>query len=80
MKFMDLLKKKNLMNYLHINLILLILHLKSSDHYVRSYYKTYKLPIIITNCSNNYGPYQHKEKFIPTIIKSLLDRKNTSIW
>ena len=47
----------------------------SSDHYVRSYYKTYKLPIIITNCSNNYGPYQHKEKFIPTIIKSLLERK-----
>ena len=36
----------------------------SSDHFVRSYYKTYGLDSVITNCSNNYGPHQHKEKFI----------------
>lgn len=40
----------------------------ASDHLVRSYYHTYKLPITLSNCSNNYGPYQHAEKFIPTII------------
>jgi len=40
----------------------------ASDHFVRAFYKTYDVPAIITNCSNNYGPGQHKEKFIPTII------------
>ena len=40
----------------------------SSDQLVRSYHHTYQLPTTITNCSNNYGPYQHSEKFIPTII------------
>ena len=40
----------------------------SSDHFVRAYYKTYGLDSVITNCSNNYGPHQHEEKFIPTII------------
>ena len=44
----------------------------SSDHFVRAYFETHNLPIIITNCTNNYGKYQHKEKFIPTIIKSLI--------
>ena len=44
----------------------------SSDHFVRAYFETYNLPVIITNCTNNYGKYQHKEKFIPTIIKSLI--------
>ena len=39
-----------------------------SDHLVRSWWKTYKLPIVITNCSNNYGPYQFPEKLIPLII------------
>jgi dTDP-glucose 4,6-dehydratase len=43
-----------------------------SDHLVRSYWHTYRLPITISNCSNNYGPYQHKEKLIPTIIRSCL--------
>ncbi len=42
----------------------------SSDHMVRAYQHTYGLPTTITNCSNNYGPYQHEEKFIPTIIRS----------
>ncbi len=41
----------------------------SSDHLVRAWHKTYSLPVIITNCSNNYGPNQHHEKLIPTIIK-----------
>ena len=40
----------------------------SSDHIVRSYGETYDMPYVITNCSNNYGPYQHPEKLIPKII------------
>ncbi len=44
----------------------------SSDFLVRSYYHTYGLPVITTNCSNNYGPYQHREKLIPTIIRKAL--------
>ena len=43
-----------------------------SDHLVRAYHHTYGLPVTITNCSNNYGPYQHAEKFIPTVIRSAL--------
>ena len=41
----------------------------SADHFMRAYGKTYDLPFIISNCSNNYGPYQHVEKFIPMVIK-----------
>ena len=44
----------------------------SSDHLVYSYYRTYKLPFIITNCSNNYGPKQHPEKLIPKLIYNIL--------
>lgn len=44
----------------------------SSDLWVRSYIKTYGLNAVITNCSNNYGPYQHSEKLIPTVIHSAL--------
>ena len=40
----------------------------SSDHLVYSYIRTYKIPAIITNCSNNYGPRQHPEKLIPKLI------------
>lgn len=43
----------------------------SSDHFVMAYHNTYGLPVLITNCSNNYGPRQHSEKFIPTIISKL---------
>jgi len=43
-----------------------------SDHLVRAYYHTYGLPVTTTNCSNNYGPYQHSEKLIPTIIRNCL--------
>lgn len=45
-----------------------------SDHLVRAYYHTYQLPMTISNCSNNYGPYQHPEKLIPTVIRSLIKR------
>ncbi len=41
-----------------------------SDHLVRAYFATYHLPITITNCSNNFGPYQHSEKLIPTVIRA----------
>ena len=47
-----------------------------SDHLVRAWGNTYKLPYVITNCSNNYGPYQHREKLIPnTIFKALNNQK-----
>ncbi|MFQ5345844.1 MAG: dTDP-glucose 4,6-dehydratase [Mariprofundus sp.] len=44
-----------------------------SDHLVRAYFHTYGLPVTTTNCSNNYGPYQHGEKLIPTIIRNCLN-------
>ena len=52
----------------------------SSDHFVRSYHKTYGLPIIISNCSNNYGPNQHVEKLIPNIINSLIKQTKIPIY
>ena len=52
----------------------------SSDHLVSSYYKTYKLPVIITNCSNNYGPKQHPEKLIPKLIYNILNNKPLPIY
>jgi dTDP-glucose 4,6-dehydratase len=51
-----------------------------SDHLVRAYHHTYGLPVTITNCSNNYGPYQHPEKFIPTVIRSALAEKPIPIY
>lgn len=52
----------------------------SSDHLVRSFYKTFGLPITISNCSNNYGPYQHPEKMIPRSITSLLSGGKIKIY
>lgn len=52
----------------------------SSDHLVYSYYHTYGFPVIITHCSNNYGPYQHQEKFIPTIINNCLNWQPIPIY
>ncbi|PCJ20638.1 MAG: dTDP-glucose 4,6-dehydratase [Candidatus Cloacimonadota bacterium] len=52
----------------------------SGDMIVRSYYHTYGLNTIITNCSNNYGPKQHYEKLIPTIIKKAIKRENIPIY
>jgi dTDP-glucose 4,6-dehydratase len=51
-----------------------------SDHLVMAYFHTYQLPITISNCSNNYGPYQHAEKFIPTIIQACLQKKPIPIY
>tara|TARA_R100000808_G_C2140613_1_gene148431 strand:- start:259 stop:1233 length:975 start_codon:yes stop_codon:yes gene_type:complete len=51
-----------------------------SDHLVRAYYHTYGLPITISNCSNNYGPYQNDEKFVPKIINSILKRKKIPVY
>jgi dTDP-glucose 4,6-dehydratase len=52
----------------------------SSDHLVRSYAHTYGLPITITNCSNNYGPYQFPEKLIPLIIMNAVNGKSLPIY
>ena len=52
----------------------------SSDHLVYSYYHTYNLPVIITNCSNNYGPKQHPEKLIPKIIYNIMNDINIPIY
>lgn len=52
----------------------------ASDHIVRAYHHTYSLPVTISNCSNNYGPYQHGEKLIPTIIRSLVKRQKIPIY
>lgn len=52
----------------------------SSDHLVRAYYHTHKLPITISNCSNNYGPYQYPEKLIPLFITNLLEGKSVPVY
>ena len=52
----------------------------SSDHLVSSYVRTYKIPAIITNCSNNYGPKQHPEKLIPKLIYNILTNKKLPIY
>ena len=52
----------------------------ASDHLVRSYYHTYRLPTLTTNCSNNYGPYQYPEKLIPLIILNALDEKPLPVY
>ena len=52
----------------------------SSDHLVSSYVRTYKIPAIVTNCSNNYGPKQHPEKLIPKLIYNILTNKKLPIY
>ncbi len=52
----------------------------SADHLVRAYFHTYGLPTIITNCSNNYGPYQFPEKLIPLMILNALDGRALPIY
>ena len=52
----------------------------SSDHLVRSFHATYDLPVVITNCSNNYGPYQFPEKLIPLMILNALEGKSLPIY
>lgn len=52
----------------------------SSDHLVRAYHKTYGLSSTISNCSNNYGPYQFPEKLIPLVILNILEEKNLPVY
>jgi len=52
----------------------------SSDHLVNAYYRTYKLPVIISNCCNNYGPRQFLEKLIPKLIFNIINNKNLPIY
>ena len=52
----------------------------SSDHLVRAWFRTYQLPVLITNCSNNYGPYQFPEKLIPHIILNATEGKDLPIY
>ena len=52
----------------------------SSDHFVMTYHNTYGLPTTITNCSNNYGPRQHKEKLIPKTISNILQNKPIPVY
>lgn len=52
----------------------------ASDHFVRAYYDTYGMPVVITNCSNNYGPYQFPEKLIPLFINNIVNRKPLPVY
>lgn len=52
----------------------------ASDHLVRAYFHTYNLPITISNCSNNYGPYQYPEKLIPLFITNLMEGKKVPVY
>jgi dTDP-glucose 4,6-dehydratase len=52
----------------------------SSDHFVRAFYDTYKLPILISNCSNNYGPNQYPEKLIPLFINNIINNISIPIF
>lgn len=52
----------------------------SSDHFVRAYHDTYGMPTIVTNCSNNYGPYQFPEKLIPLFINNIRHRKQLPVY
>jgi len=51
-----------------------------SDHLVRAFHHTYGLPIVISNCSNNYGPYQFPEKLIPLFINNILQKKSLPVY
>jgi len=52
----------------------------ASDHFVRAYHNTYGLPILISNCSNNYGPYQFPEKLIPLFINNIIQNKPLPVY
>jgi dTDP-glucose 4,6-dehydratase len=51
-----------------------------SDHLVRAWHHSYGMPVTTTNCSNNYGPYQHSEKFIPTVIRACIEQQPITIY
>jgi dTDP-glucose 4,6-dehydratase len=52
----------------------------SSDHFVRAYHDTYGLPVVISNCSNNYGPYHFPEKLIPLFINNIINKKPLPVY
>ena len=52
----------------------------SSDHFVRAFHDTYGMPVIVTNCSNNYGPYQFPEKLIPLFVNNIRQRKPLPVY
>jgi dTDP-glucose 4,6-dehydratase len=52
----------------------------SSDHFVRAYHETYGLPVVISNCSNNYGPNQYPEKLIPVVIRQIIGQKPIPVY
>ena len=52
----------------------------ASDHFVRAYARTYKMNTIISNCSNNFGPHQHDEKLIPTVIRKLYNKEKVPVY
>jgi len=52
----------------------------SSDHFVRAWHHTYGLPVVISNCSNNYGKFQHQEKLIPTVIRNLVQKTPIPVY
>ena len=52
----------------------------SSDHFVRAFSETYRMPTVISNCSNNYGPFQYPEKLIPLFINNILNNKPLTIY
>lgn len=52
----------------------------SSDHLVKAYFRTFGLPVVVTNCSNNYGPYQFPEKLIPLMILNIIEQKDLPVY
>lgn len=52
----------------------------SSDHFVNAFHRTYGIPTMITNCSNNYGPYQYPEKLIPLMILNIIEKKSLPVY
>ncbi|MDT8380069.1 MAG: dTDP-glucose 4,6-dehydratase [Desulfotignum sp.] len=52
----------------------------ASDHFVKAWFRTYGLPVVVTNCSNNYGPFQFPEKLIPLMILNILDKKPLPVY
>ena len=52
----------------------------SSDHFVRAWHHTYGLPMVVSNCSNNYGPHQYPEKLIPVVIRQIRDRRPIPVY
>ena len=52
----------------------------ASDHFIRAYFHTYDLPVVLSNCSNNYGPAQYPEKLIPLFIKNIVENKPLPVY